>query len=235
MWQERESCAARSPGSLWRRAKTRLATRRPSPSPASVQGTNDRPGGGTGVQKGPEGLGEPLRQVLPAAPCSQTASRTTCQPAGQWDSVPPPAPSPDRARGPRGTLGRRGRPVCLHRARALGAHRTSSTGPGNAGSSSATGSAHGGVSRACCGATRESKTLGYKGPTRSRMLHADAVPGWGSRVDAPSLTLAAASEPLSSSPGFAKAALWAVRRQRGPRGAQGRVRRDCGDLSVRRG
>lgn len=116
-----------------------------------------------------------------------------------------------------------------------GAHRTSSTGPGNAGSSSATGSAHGGVSRACCGATRESKTLGYKGPTRSRMLHADAVPGWGSRVDAPSLTLAAASEPLSSSPGFAKAALWAVCRQRGPRGAQGRVRRDCGDLSVRRG
>lgn len=90
MWQERESCAARSPGSLWRRAKTRLATQRPSPSPASVQGTNDRPGGGTGVQKGPEGLGEPLRQVLPAAPCSQTASRTTCQPAGRWDSVPPP-------------------------------------------------------------------------------------------------------------------------------------------------
>lgn len=40
---------------------------------------------------------------------------------------------------------------------------------------------------------------------------------------------------LSLSPGFAKAALWAVRRQRGPRGAQGRVRRDRGDLSVRRG
>lgn len=99
MWQERESCAARSPGSLWRRAKTRLATRRPSPSPASVQGTNDRPGGGTGVQKGPEGLGEPLRQVLPAAPCSQTASRTTCQPAGRWDSVPP-RPVPGSSTGP---------------------------------------------------------------------------------------------------------------------------------------
>lgn len=97
MWQERESCAARSPGSLWRRAKTRLATRRPSPSPASVQGTNDRPGGGTGVQKGPEGLGEPLRQVLPAAPCSQTASRTTCQPAGRWDS---PRPVPGSSTGP---------------------------------------------------------------------------------------------------------------------------------------
>lgn len=97
MWQERESCAARSPGSLWRRAKTRLATRRPSPSPASVQGTNDRPGGGTGVQKGPEGLGEPLRQVLPAAPCSQTASWTTCQPAGWWDS---PRPVPGSSTGP---------------------------------------------------------------------------------------------------------------------------------------
>lgn len=97
MWQERESCAARSPGSLWRRAKTRLATRRPSPSPASVQGTNDRPGGGTGVQKGPEGLGEPLRQVLPAAPCSQTASRTACQPAGRWDS---PRPVPGSSTGP---------------------------------------------------------------------------------------------------------------------------------------
>lgn len=97
MWQERESCAARSPGSLWRRAKTRLATRRPSPSPASVQGTNDRPGGGTGVQKGPEGLGEPLRQVLPAAPCSQTASRTTCQPARRWDS---PRPVPGSSTGP---------------------------------------------------------------------------------------------------------------------------------------
>lgn len=129
---------------------------------------------------------QPPAARLPRGPrVSQRDSGTAC----------PPTPSPDRARGPRGTLGRRGRPVCLHRARALGAHRTSSTGPGNAGSSSATGSAHGGVSRACCGATCESKTLGYKGPTRSRMLHADAVPGWGSRVDAPSLTLAAASEP----------------------------------------
>lgn len=188
--------------------------------------------------EGPESRKDPKGSVSPSARSSQQppAARLPRGPrVSQRDGGTAPAPSPDRARGPRDTLGRCGRPVCLHRARALGAHRTSSTGPGNAGSSSATGSAHGGVSRACCGATRESKTLGYKGPTRSRMLHADAVPGWGSRVDAPSLTLAAASEPLSSSPGFAKAALWAIRRQHGPRGAQGRVRRDCGDLSVRRG
>lgn len=148
--------------------------------------------------EGPESRKDLKGSVSPSARSSQQppAARLPRGPrVSQRDGGTAPAPSPDRARGPRGTLGRRGRPVCLHRARALGAHRTSSTGPGNAGSSSATGSAHGGVSRACCGATRESKTLGYKGPTRSRMLHADAVPGWGSRVDAPSLTLAAASEP----------------------------------------
>lgn len=125
--------------------------------------------------EGPESRKDLKGSVSPSTRSSQQppAARLPHGPrVSQRDGGTAPAPSPDRARGPRGTLGRRGRPVCLHRARALGAHRTSSTGPGNAGSSSATGSAHGGVSRACCGATRESKTLGYKGPTRSRMLHA---------------------------------------------------------------